>query len=261
VKVNKGVKYRLVVGSALLSFTAAACTPAVEPTGVPAIYEPPPQVRGGTIVWSAAPEIDLFDQRGQLIRAAQESKFIAYYGGLTTTYPGFNTALSRDYARKINTRTDQYFAGTIRAHILQILDTDTGFKATVCLQKSNFALRWPDGIYHIHNASGRDEFVEFISDNPDALEQPPHTDPPSSPHTPPTSTSTPTPDTDYQWAAPTEDLFTGTGWTINLGSDLGEPLARCEAWGRSIEPSVPPDSAELIHTTVPPETLPAYPGW
>ncbi len=74
---------------------AAACaspeSPRVDTEGATQLtsteYQPPEQVRNTTFVWSAEPDVDLFDERGRLIRAAQESKIIAYYAGIDVTYP------------------------------------------------------------------------------------------------------------------------------------------------------------------------------
>ncbi|MEE2057995.1 hypothetical protein [Rhodococcus artemisiae] len=229
-------------------------------------YQPPPQVRNATYVWSAEPGIDLLDERGRLIRAAYEAMIISSYGGLHITYPGFVDALDLEFALGIGTRSDQSLAGTARAHILQINETDAGFKATVCSQLSRLAIRWPDGDYRISNFSGMEEYVEFDHVVYDAHN--PRIDPRSAlEHRWPASQSAePTSDDGKpidgpQWSAPTEDLFSGTGWTITFGADLGETMHRCEDWGRSIEPNVPDEGSETIRSPIPPKTLPAYPGW
>lgn len=118
-------------------------------------YQPPAQVRNATYAWSAENGIDLLDERGQLVRAAHESMIIAHYGGMDATYPGFAEVLDPEFASQINTRWDRSLAGTMQSHILQITETDIGFKATVCSQPSHFAIREADGTYRITN--GPDE--------------------------------------------------------------------------------------------------------
>lgn len=229
----------------------------------PAQYQPPAQVRNATYLWSAEPGIDLLDDRGRLIRAAQESMIIAHYGGLDLTYPGFTDVLSHDYARRIENRPYQSLAGTMRAHILQIIETEAGFKATICSQPSHFAIRWSDGDYRITTFSGKENFVQFdqnsyASSRP-RIELEPHwslTE--ESAPLPPPPDAVPA---ENQWSAPTEDLFTDTGFTITFGADLGETMHRCQDWGRSIEPAVPDEGSETILSPIPPKTLPAYPGW
>ncbi len=115
----------------------------------------PAQVRNATYAWSAENGIDLLDERGQLVRAAHESMIIAHYGGMDATYPGFAEVLDPEFASQINTRWDRSLAGTMQSHILQITETDIGFKATVCSQPSHFAIREADGTYRITN--GPDE--------------------------------------------------------------------------------------------------------
>lgn len=252
------------VGSSLL----ASCTPDRAPapvapqTIITAEYEPPGQVRSSTFVWSAEPGIDLADQRSILTRAAYESMIIAHYGGLDTTYPGFAGALVPSYARKVPTALETSLVGTFRAHILQALDTAAGFKATVCTQWSKVGIRVRDGDYRINQFSGQEEFVEFTRDTEEhRREGQLHRHDPEPP-TPSDQYLTSLPTTEHQWSAPTEDLFTDTGLRIDFGGDLGETMYRCEAWGRSIEPSLPPyRSSETIISPTPPETLPAYPGW
>ncbi|MFX1759137.1 hypothetical protein [Rhodococcus sp. As11] len=252
------------VGSSLL----ASCTPDRAPapvapqTIITAEYEPPGQVRSSTFVWSAEPGIDLADQRSILTRAAYESMIIAHYGGLDTTYPGFAGALVPSYARKVPTALETSLVGTFRAHILQVLDTAAGFKATVCTQWSKVGIRVRDGDYRINQFSGQEEFVEFTRDTEEhRREGQLHRHDPEPP-TPSDQYLTSLPTTEHQWSAPTEDLFTDTGLRIDFGGDLGETMYRCEAWGRSIEPSLPPyRSSETIISPTPPETLPAYPGW
>ncbi|WP_259443800.1 hypothetical protein [Rhodococcus sp. DMU2021] len=251
------------VGSSLL----ASCTPDRAPapvapqTIITAEYEPPGQVRSSTFVWSAEPDVDLFDERGRLIRAAQESKIIAYYAGIDVTYPGFAEALDPHYAIGISTTLQTSLAGTIRAHILEINDIHEGFKATICSQESNLATRVRDEDYRIKVFSGREEFVEFgptteAHRHEKWMQR--HEPPRPAPETQYLSAL---PTSEHRWSAPTEDLFTGTGLTVTFGSDLGETMHRCEEWGRSIEPDVPDRGSELIISPTPPETLPAYPGW
>ncbi|MFD6897490.1 hypothetical protein ACFWB0_23480 [Rhodococcus sp. NPDC060086] len=229
-------------------------------------YQPPAQVRNATYLWSAEPGIDLLDDRGRLIRAAYEAMIISSYGGLHVTYPGFVDALDLEFALGIGTRSDQSLAGTARAHILQITETNTGFKATVCSQLSKFAIRWPDGGYRISNFSGMEEYVEFNHVVYDAHN--PRLDPRRvlGHRWPTTQTAVPgtndgEPYDGPQWSAPTEDLFSDSGFTITFGADLGETMHRCEDWGRGIEPDVPAEGSETIRSPIPPKTLPAYPGW
>ncbi len=252
-----------------LAIAATACTTneitpveTSRPPATPTIYQPPGQVRNSTFVWSAEPGIDLADQRSILTRAAYESMIIAHYGGLDTTYPGFAGALVPSYARKVPTALETSLVGTFRAHILQVLDTAAGFKATVCTQWSKVGIRVRDGDYRINQFSGQEEFVEFTRDTEEhRLEGQLHRHDPEPP-TPSDQYLTSLPTTEHQWSAPTEDLFTDTGLRIDFGGDLGETMYRCEAWGRSIEPSLPPyRSSETIISPTPPETLPAYPGW
>ncbi|APE11274.1 hypothetical protein BO226_20445 [Rhodococcus sp. 2G] len=213
-------------------------------------------------MWSAEPGIDLADQRSILTRAAYESMIIAHYGGLDTAYPGFAGALVPSYARKVPTALETSLVGTFRAHILQVLDTAAGFKATVCTQWSKVGIRVRDGDYRINQFSGQEEFVEFTRDTEEhRREEQLHRHDPEPP-TPSDQYLTSLPTTEHQWSAPTEDLFTDTGLRIDFGGDSGETMYRCEAWGRSIEPSLPPyRSSETIISPTPPETLPAYPGW
>ena len=124
-------------------------------------YRPPAQVRNATYAWSAENGIDLLDERGQLVRAAHESMIIAHYGGMDATYPGFAEVLDPEFASQVNTRWDRSLAGTMQSHILQITETDIGFKATVCSQPSHFAIREADGTYRITNGSGREEYIQF----------------------------------------------------------------------------------------------------
>ncbi|MCK0091393.1 hypothetical protein MWU77_11425 [Rhodococcus sp. F64268] len=229
----------------------------------PSQNQSPAQIRNATFTWSAEPGIDLGDYRGLLIRAAYESMIIAHYGGMDATYPGFTEALDPKYGSQINTRWDQSLAGTMRSHILQITETDLGFKATVCSQPSQFAIREADGTYRITNVSGSEEYVQFdhiaySSDNPrldpeDFWSTVHNTGPFPEPPGLPVS--------ENQWSAPTEDLFSDTGYTITFGADLGETMHRCQDWGRSIEPDVPAEGSETIRSPIPPRTLPAYPGW
>ncbi len=213
-------------------------TPATPTAIEPSQYRPPAQVRNATYTWSAEPGIDLFDDRGRLIRAAYESMIIAHYGGIDTTYPGFSEALAAEYASRVDTRWDRSLAGTMRSHIMQIVETDTGFKATVCSQASHFAIKEADGTYRITNFSGREEYVQF-----DHTVETPPIDPeilwPTTQYAGPFPAPEDSPASEHQWSAPTEDLFTGTGWTITFGADLGETMHRCQTWGRSIEPNVP----------------------
>ncbi|MFD6859263.1 hypothetical protein ACFWCF_18235 [Rhodococcus sp. NPDC060090] len=232
-------------------------------TPKPSEYQPPTQVRNATYEWSAENGIDLLDERGRLIRAAHESAIIAHYGGMDATYPGFAEALDPKYASQINTRWDRSLAGTMRSHILQITETDTGFKATVCSQPSHFAIREADGTYRITHGSGREEYIQFdhIIYTPDNPRLDPEDFWPTVHNTGPFPEPPGLPVSEHQWSAPTEDLFTGTGWTVTFGADLGETMHRCQDWGRSIEPDVPAEGSETIRSPIPPKTLPAYPGW
>lgn len=252
----------------VLALAATACTaneiPSVEtsrPPATPTVYQPPGQVRNSTFVWSAEPGIDLADQRSILTRAAYESMIIAHYGGLDTTYPGFAEALTPSYARRVPTALETSLVGTFRAHILQVIDTELGFKATVCTQLSKLGIRVREGDYRINHLSAREEFVEFIPETEEhqidqqvrrrGLERP----------TPETRYLPSLPRTEHQWSAPTDDLFTHTGLMIDFGGDSGETMYRCEEWGRSLEPTAPYRGSETIISPTPPETLPAYPGW
>ncbi|MGN5237731.1 MULTISPECIES: hypothetical protein [unclassified Rhodococcus (in: high G+C Gram-positive bacteria)] len=233
-----------------------------EPT-IPREYQPPTQVLNATYVWSAEPEIDLFDERGRLIRAAEEAKTIAHYGGLDVTYPGFADVLSYEYASRIDARPYHALAGTARAHILQVTETETGFDATVCTQPSHLGIRWDDGEYRITTLSGRESYVQFTR----IVDSAEHPQLELEPRWPPIDRTDPYPALQdmpvsaNQWSAPTEDLFTDTGYTITFGADLGETMHRCQDWGRSIEPDVPAEGSETIRSPIPPRTLPAYPGW
>lgn len=248
-------------------FTSCANEPVDEPVrgNSPAEvqqYQPPAQVLNATVVWSAEPGINLFDERGRLIRAAEEASLVAHYGGLEQTYPGFMDVLDHDYARRISPRTDRSLAGTRRAHILAVADIDTGFKATVCTQPSLFAVRWNDGDYRISNYSGGESFVQFdhTTERNKVLSEalPPDIVDGSTHHGTPLTSEVPV---GPHWQAPPDDLFTDAGWTITFGADLGGAMHRCEEWGRSIHPDVPADGSVTIRTDTPPQTLPAYPGW
>ncbi|TCN48207.1 hypothetical protein EV641_118131 [Rhodococcus sp. SMB37] len=262
----RNLTYITLVTTAMLTMAGCTAEPA-EPTTPepvePAQYRPPAQVRNATYAWSAENGIDLLDERGQLVRAAHESMIIAHYGGMDATYPGFAKVLDPEFASQINTRWDRSLAGTMRSHILQITETDIGFKATVCSQPSHFAIREADGTYRITNGSGSEEYIQFdhIVYTPDNPRLDPEDFWPTVHNTGPFPEPPGLPVSEHQWSAPTEDLFTDTGWTITFGADLGETMHRCEDWGRSIEPNVPAEGSETIRSPIPPKTLPAYPGW
>ncbi len=252
----------------LVVFMLVACTSETEPAPQqsPSLpvdaseYQAPEQVRNATYVWSAEPGIDLLDNRGKLIRASHESMMIAFYGGIETTYPGFSNAIDPRYARRINTIATRALVGTIRAHLLQVHQTEKGFNATVCIQPSHYAVRRDDGQYHTVHGSAIEERVEFnhpTAEDRDLARVRPNVPPSTTPRPP----SPPIADATHQWSAPTEDVFAGTEWLISFGADLGDAKKRCEEWGRSIEPGVPDDGAEFLVSPTPPETLPAYPGW
>lgn len=255
--------------AAFVALTILSCSseahvdpPAPSIPAQPAAYEPPIQVLNSTYAWSAAPEIDLFSERGKLIRASHESMMIAHYGGLDTTYPGFEDALHPEYASRVNTLHSRSLVGTIRAHILQILETDTGFKATVCTQRSGYAFSRKDGQYVTTHGSGSEEYVLFEYPTEEhELERSLHRRNEQSSSSAPEPEPLSLPATAHQWSAPTDDLFTDAGWIISFGGDFGETMHRCEAWGRSIEPDAPERGSETIVSPNPPETLPAFPGW
>lgn len=212
-------------------------------------YRSPEQIQGATVVWSAEPGIHLQDERGSLVRAAEESWIIARYVGPENSYPGFAGVLDPASASVITPLPDRHLAGTLRAHLLSVTSTDTGFDAVVCTQRSELAERWPDGRYHFTSAPDIESIVRFTRTSPTRGDG----------DTAPTGTRSDTKQTSSQrvWQSPATDLFTGTGWSIAFSADPGGTRQRCQAWGRSIHTG----AAGAETTDVPPRVLPALPGW
>lgn len=169
-------------------------------------YQPPSQVRNATIVWSSGPEIDLSSEYGRLVRAAEEAMIVAFYAGMDSTYPGFARSLPRNNTLDTIQDKSQTLTGTLRAHILEIAETPSGFEENVCTQQSKFALRRSDGKYQRRNFRGSETTIIFDSaDTPASA--------PSSSSLPTiieshASSPSPAPNLDPpQWQAPIEDIF------------------------------------------------------
>ncbi len=212
-------------------------------------YRSPEQIQGATVVWSAEPGLYLQDERGTLVRAAEEAWFVARYVGLENSYPGFAAALDPASARVITPLSDRRPAGTLRAHVLSIASTGTGFEAAVCTRRSELAERWADGRYHFTSEPDIEASIRFARTAP-----PPGVDEPTAAGALRDTKQT---SSQRQWQSPPTDLFTGTGWTISFATDPGNTRQRCEAWGRSIRTEV----TEVDTSDTPPRALPAHPGW
>ncbi|MDV2477782.1 hypothetical protein F8M49_24665 [Rhodococcus zopfii] len=129
-------------------------------------YRSPEQIQGATVVWSAEPGLYLQDERGTLVRAAEEAWFVARYVGLENSYPGFAAALDPASARVITPLSDRRPAGTLRAHVLSIASTGTGFEAAVCTRRSELAERWADGRYHFTSEPDIEASIRFARTAP-----------------------------------------------------------------------------------------------
>ncbi|MGC0366120.1 hypothetical protein ABH922_004104 [Rhodococcus sp. 27YEA15] len=217
----------------------------------------PVGVRDATVVWSAEPGIDLFDERGRMVRAAQESDWIGLIVGSGETYPGFMDAVGSYGVFKFDDpgRKRWPVVGTFYWHILDIVDTSAGFEAVVCNQSSRIAELRENNTYvtSFGPASSErvtfervlvpssNESVSFESKGPSSL----GVDRSSSSGRP-------------QWQRLSENVF--SGWSVSTGGKSAAMQA-CKDWGYAIVPKAPVSGSRTVRSDVPPVTVPAYPGW
>jgi len=240
----------LAVGASLMVVSCSGGEPGdAAPAEAAEQYRPPEQIRGATVVWSAEPGVYLQDEHGTLVRAAEEARFVARYVGIENSYPGFAAALNPASAGMITPLRDRQPVGTLRAHVLSITPTDTGFEAAVCTERSELAEKWPDGRYHFTKTTEIESLVRFARTvaPADAIEPAAADAAADSKHT----------SSQRQWQSPATDLFTGSGWTVDFAADPAGTRQRCQAWGRSIQT----ERADSDTSNTPPSVLPALPGW
>ena len=230
-------------------------TSAVPPWPATDIYEVPDRIRDATMVWSAAPGLDLFSTEGTLARAAYESVAIGWMVGLDYAYIGFAASSSSVpggplYSLFRSDTGEGPYVGTVHGHIQQIIPTDVGFEVVSCLLAVGLDVL-VDGKYSpsvLTNGGGQELRSHFIR-----LDGEPSAHPSVGPS-----------DAEgLHWQAPTGNRF--SGWKIDDLIDI-DPITsgngRCVPWARSLYPDAPaviPRDAYARDT--PPPVQPAYPGW
>ncbi len=226
----------------------------------PSVYTPPAAVRNATVIWSAEPGIDLFDSFPTLTRAAMEAAEVAErVAGPELSYPGFDEAVTDERQREIHFRSatggGKPIYGTLYRHILEIVPTDAGFTAYVCMAFKDYAIKVDGGYNSSRSRTGVLRDIGLISNDPDY--RPPTPDP-SKPVVTTAVAPPPSPAGPAVWQAPQENLF--RGWTVDLNPPGELPDERCAPWMATIDPDAPAEP-ETVTSDEPPVTLPAYPGW
>lgn len=220
------------------------------------VYVVPDQLRDTTMVWSAEPGIDLFSAEGTLVRAADESAVIAMMVGLKYSYIGFAES-SRStgggiYQGDFITDTGQGpFVGTVYGHIQQIIPSERGFDAVVCVLSVGVGVLENEKYSPARFANGEGEELRTrFTRAGGAAGATIATQPPVGPQ----------PD-EAQWQAPVDDRF--IGWEIDGFVDNDPATAgvgRCTQWARSLYPDTTA-TIERDAMDTPPPVQPAYPGW
>ena len=236
--------------------------PAPAPSSTPTwpavnVYEVPDQIRDATMVWSAEPGIDLFSDEGVVTRAAEESALIGLMAGLDYAYIGFASSSDSTVGPVLGDFEADTgrgpFAGTVHGHIQQIIPTETGFDAVLCVLSVGLDVL-VDGKYspsRIANGEGSELRTRFIRTG-ETVEAPAR----------PPLPSTANPD-DLHWQAPIGNEF--RGWKIDGFTDR-DPITsgngRCTQWARSLYPDTTPVIPRDAYANEdPPPVQPAYPGW
>ncbi|MBH0120395.1 hypothetical protein I0Q12_13070, partial [Rhodococcus sp. CX] len=235
----------LAVGASLMGVSCSGGEPGdAAPAEAAEQYRPPEQIQGATVVWSAEPGVYLQDEYGKLVRAAEEARFVARYVGIENSYPGFAAALDPASAGMITPLPDRQPVGTLRAHVLSITPTGTGFEAAVCTERSELAEKWPDGRYHFTKTPEIEAVVRFARTASPAEAIEPAAD---------AAADSKQTSSQRQWRSPATDLFTGSGWTVDFAADPAGTRERCQAWGRSIQT----ERTDTDTSATPPRVLPA----
>ncbi len=243
--------------AALLTLVSA-CTPPSEPESPTNPYRPPAEVRDATVVWSAAPRIDLSSTEARLVRATSESRIISAAAGFGATYPGFADALDSAQRPRLETTHNRgKIAGTLYQHILEIdtRDTPSGFIAHTCTVDTGIS-RLVDGkwvptwigtalvSYKFTDAAGRMGEYESKTYPLEAGSDRLH------------------------WQAPSENVF--GSWTARFNNymelsefyDVTTEVEPCVAWARTIDPDVALDHPPNDYVRdAPPPVQPVHPGW
>ncbi|WP_066912906.1 hypothetical protein [Millisia brevis] len=213
-----------------------------------------------TLVWSAESTATLDDERGTLTRAAYEAHLVAMVAGVDRSYPGYRYAVERSLLNLYRENTAWRFPlfGTEFGHVLSTGDTADGFVATVCLQSSGIARLIDDGYFRTIGPGYRTqiEFTKVLSPEPMAVDGESRSTTANRDNSDDVmATSLAPPGT---WSAPLDDHF--GGWRVSIGGVIDDQDGICETWGRRVVPDAPVIPEEVT-VDVPPETLPAFPGW
>ncbi len=243
--------------AALLTLVSA-CTPASEPEHASGPYRPPEEVRNATVVWSAAPGVDLSTTEARLIRATSESEIIGKAVGFDATYPGFAEALnSRQNRRYESSDYRGEISGTLYQHILEFDHSvvNSGFIAKTCTLDTAISRlvggKWvPTGIgtalvtYMFTDTVGRMDGYDLKSYPLEAGAD------------------------RFHWQAPSENVF---GWWraylydykgLSKYYGVNTEIDPCVAWARTIDPDVALDHPPTDYARdVRPPAQPVYPGW
>lgn len=215
-----------------------------------------------TVSWSAKDGIDILGNEARLTRATLESMKIIQIAGIEHVYPGFNNAIkgslrgAMEFDVSNRKGKDLVVSGSTRVRIVDTSGDDRKFLVSLCTSDSGVGVKTSSGQYRLSGMPANVLQFEFkrIQD-PDASNE-------STQHIPSPQRRDHNPDSSDEGSStwwPNENVF--EGWSVNFSYDRSRYWDECEQWGYSVNPSLVPGERSDIYVDIPPEPLPAYPGW